>query len=481
MELNVASLDDIVNRLLQERTEVESSQAQTSQAAATPASSDQVQNSFEQLIKNAGAAAADKEAAATIAQLREENARLRQELQQSQQASGPATAAPASRPNAAPAEGGYPEAAAAGGGAAGGGVAGAAAATDGGGTAIAGGAPFPWKRHIATVEESLRKRAVQVAEPLIKALLDAAEVISVEIPTRVRLMTQLGTIGIEQGKLAEAEETLKKAITIARSSEAATQADSIAKAFCLDALAQCYQQKEDFENAEKLRRQAVILADEALGAEHPDSGFFRERLENLRQQRQLAAIGADDDSKTLYDKLSEEYNAQLAAGVTPEAPVQPADSYSALMFEKYFNMAKTAMAQKNTREAETNLRSAVEKAAGVPANDPRKCEALRLFAAVLEAAGKDNEARENYEEALRLAFKYLGFNDVQVADCLTGLGRIHSRLNDVGLAKNYLRQAITAYTATLGREHETTVGAQQLYDEFMDRLKTEARWKGWSA
>jgi tetratricopeptide (TPR) repeat protein len=252
-------------------------------------------------------------------------------------------------------------------------------------------------------------------------------------------------------------------------------------AFCLDAIAQCHQQREAFDEAEKLRREAVIIGEELLGAEHPDVHGFRERLDKLRQDRNLSNIGQDEASKTLLDRLSDEYNAAVAAGQDTTLPEQPSDNYSAFMVEKYIANGKTAMAQKNVREAESQFRLAVDKAEAVDNRDARKLEAIRLLAGILEPQGRDQEAKQLYEKALTLAFRYIGWQDVQVGHALCSLADLHRRLGELGLTKNYYKQSIATYSMTLGPEHETTIATQAKNNDFLDSIKEDTKWKGWSA
>ena len=334
---------------------------------------------------------------------------------------------------------------------------------------------FLWKRHIAMVEDSLRKKDTSTAESVLNVLVDVAEAIVVEPAARARLLTQLATIRIEQGRSNEAEETLNTALKLLESNGGHK---TLPAAFCLDALAQCHQLRESFEQAEKLRRQAVIIGEDSLGAEHPDVAYFRDRLDALRQEQAIAQIGADD--KTVLDKLTDEYNAQPeeSRGLKPEDTVL--DTYSGFMFDKYMLNSKNAIAQKNPREAESFLRSAMEKAEGIPNSDPRKCEGMRLLAQILESQNKDNEAKELYEKAISTAFRHIGWHDIQIAHALYSLAELHNRMDDFGLAKNYYKQALTNLTAGLGKDHETTQEVQAKFDNFLDRVKQELQWKGWS-
>jgi tetratricopeptide (TPR) repeat protein len=453
------SLDDLVNKLISEHEATKPDVV--AGKAAEPSAGVKVEDSFGELIKTAAARAEEEERLAELKSLREETQRmaaelsaLRAENEQLKQSGG--GNAPSSESNAV------------------------SSLSGASGGAIASG-NFAWKKHISTVESAIRAKDVKVAEPIIKVLIDIAEVVTTEPAVRVRLLTQLGTITLEQGNIAEAEETLKKGIEVVKSVQSRTSADNIALSFCLDALAQCSQEREDFEQAEKLRRQAVVLSEEALGAEHPDASYFRERLELMRSARQLANIGNDEGSKTVLDKLTAAYNAKVAAGESVELPEEkPADSYSGFMFDKFMTMAKTSIQQKNMMEAENNLRSAVQKMDGMANSDPRKCEGMRMLAQVLQATKKENESKELYERALTHAFHYIGWNDIQVAHCLAALADIHGAQSDFGTAKNYYKQALTVYKNVLGNDDEQTRTAQTKYDEFIERLQSEAQWKGWS-
>lgn len=345
-------------------------------------------------------------------------------------------------------------------------------------TPTAGTDTFRWKKHVTTVENALRKKEIPVAEALLTLLTELADILPVELTVRLRLMTQLANIKVERGQIAEAQVDLVKAL---KSVEGTESKKSLATAFCLDALAQCYQSEEKFEQSEKARRTAVIIAEDCLGAEHPDASYFRERLELARQVRAIAMIGSDEDSKTILDKLTDQYNALVAAGQTPEPPeAKVADSTAGYMFEKYLANGKNALAKKNALEAESALRSAVDKGQGLPDSDPRKCEGLRLLAAVVDAQGKQQEAKQLYETALTMAFKSIGWSDIEVAHSLAALAELHNKLGDVGIAKNYYKQAVATYALKLGKDDETTKTLQASYDAFIERIKEERKWTGWS-
>jgi tetratricopeptide (TPR) repeat protein len=218
-----------------------------------------------------------------------------------------------------------------------------------------------------------------------------------------------------------------------------------------------------------------------LGGEHPDTAFFRERQEELRQERGVAMLGTDEASRTVLDKLTDEYNAAVAAGEAPQvAAASQGDNVSGFMYDKYLANGKNALAQKNLREAESCLRSAMEKGQGLADSDPRKCEGIRLLAMTIDMSGKPQDAIVLYENALTIAFKFIGWSDVQVAHSLASLAELHNKINDVGTARNYYKQAVATYSLALGKDHETTVALQAAYDAFMERMKEERKWKGWS-
>lgn len=474
------SLDDLIDQLIVEKSAVAAAATvKTAVTAGAPSSSNEIKQSFDELIKtatnqtdgaqagvpapaNPGKVEVSPEVQADLSRLRQEVLALRNKvevlkaeneaLKSQPQVAAAAGTAPAAAVQAAQATGAAPAASA---------------------------SAFPWKRHVATVEDALRKKDVPIADCVLKVLADVREIIPAEPQVAARLLTQLATIRIEQNKLDEAQESLQKGLKLL---EEAQQDKTLAAAFCYDAIAQCHQLREDYEQAEKFRRHGLVIAEASLGAEHPDSAFFRERLEELRRERSIAQIGADDQSKTVLDKLTAEYNAAVAETGQPPVTTEtaPSDNYSGLMFDKYVQNGKNAITQKNYREAESFLKSAMEKADALPNADPRKCDGIKLLADCLLMNNKDQEAKETYEKCLTIAFKFIGWNDPHVAECLGALAVVTSKMNDLGTSKNYYKQAVAAYIVLHGKESEQTVKLEAEYAEFIEKVKQENKWKGWS-
>lgn len=337
---------------------------------------------------------------------------------------------------------------------------------------------FPWSKHLAVIQAAIEKKNDALAEAVLNVLLDVGNVVEVEPSTRINMMAKLGVLEHKQGKTAEAQQRFADALALADSSGLGEDASV---AFVLDGLADCHQAAEEYDEAEKLRRRAIVIADERFGQEHPNTGFLREKQSAARQERELAQLGRDEGSKTLFDILAEQLAAR-GGEREPEPPHDPSqENVAVFLFDKYLTNGRKDMSQKNWREAEGSLRSAVDRSQAFKPSDPRRCESLRLLAQVLEELGKVDEARSYYEQALTLAFKHIGGNSAESAKCMEMLGDHFSRKDEFGLAKNYYKQASNAFVLSVGGHHPDAVSAQEKLASLLSRVKEERKWGGWSA
>ncbi|HEY9790260.1 MAG TPA: tetratricopeptide repeat protein [Candidatus Obscuribacterales bacterium] len=336
---------------------------------------------------------------------------------------------------------------------------------------------FSWNKHIQVVQSAIEKQNDALAEAVLNVLLDVSNVVPVEPSTRINLMSKLGNLEHRQGK-GQARQRFEDALKFADESGAS---DDGAVAFILDGLADCHQAAEEYDEAEKLRQRAIVIADERFGQEHPNTSFLREKQSTARQEKDLAQLGRDASCKTLFDMLAEQ---QSARGGEPE-PLPPHDpsqeNVAVFLWEKYINNGSKDISAKNWREAEGSLRSALERAQAFKVSDPRRCQTLRLLAQVLEELGKVDEARSCYEQALTLAFNYIGANSAESAKCMEVLGDYFSKKDDFGLAKNYYKQAGNAFVLSVGSHHPDATAAQEKLSALLGRVKEEKKWSGWSA
>jgi tetratricopeptide (TPR) repeat protein len=342
---------------------------------------------------------------------------------------------------------------------------------------------FPWKKHIGSVHTAIEKNQDAVAEAVLNVLLDLATVLPPDASAQVDLVSRLGYLQHRAGNVPAAQERFSQALKFA---EDAGLSEDQCISFCLDGLADCHQSNEDFDQSEKLRQRAVVIADKALGAEHPSTGYLREKLQACREERNIATLGSDEASKTLFDKLCEQQQANPpvieetpAAAPSAGAP-EGDDKFAVFMWEKFVSNGNKELAQKNLRDAEGAFKSAVEKSDQLKPSDPRRCETLCLLAHVLEQEGKIDEAIASYEKALTIAFNHIGGNTAETARCMQLLGDVFSSKADFGLAKNYYKQASNAFIISVGRQHPDAVAAQEKLAWLIARVKEEKKWGGWS-
>jgi eukaryotic-like serine/threonine-protein kinase len=294
---------------------------------------------------------------------------------------------------------------------------------------------------------------------------------------RIRLMSRLGCLEQRRGNPGAAIEHHNQGIKLA---EESGLSEDPCVAYCLDGLADCSQAAANFEDAEKFRRRAVVIAEARLGSEHPDTCFMKEKMNAMRQDREISLLGKEDNCKTLFDTLSE----QAASGAfTPDADAGDGsgENVAVFLWEKYISNGRKDMAQNHWREAEGALRAAADRAGQFRPSDPRRCETLRLLADVLVQMGKDEEARSCCEQALTLSFRHIGPNSAESARSMQMLGDQFSRKDDFGTAKNYYQQARNAFVLSLGKSHEETKAAQEKLEQLIAKVKEERKWSGWTA
>jgi tetratricopeptide (TPR) repeat protein len=341
-------------------------------------------------------------------------------------------------------------------------------------------AEFPWKKHIGSVHTSIEKNQDAVAEAVLNVLLDLATILPPDASAQVDLVSRLGYLQHRAGNVPAAQDRFSQALKFA---EDAGLSEDQCISFCLDGLADCHQSNEEFDEAEKLRRRAVVIAESTLGGEHPSTGYLREKLQACREERNIAILGRDEASKTLFDKLCEEQQANPVILDPPAPPVVPTegdDKFAVFMWEKFISNGTKELAQKNLRDAEGAFKSAVEKSDQLKPSDPRRCETLRMLASVFEQQGKIDDAISSYEKALTIAFHHIGNNSAETARCMEMLGDVFSSKEDFGLAKNYYKQASNAFIISVGRQHPDALAAQEKLAGLISRVKEEKKWGGWS-
>lgn len=135
--------------------------------------------------------------------------------------------------------------------------------------------PFAWSKHINTIEGALQMGDFHFAESLISLLNDTAAAVTIDPSAQARLKSQQARVRIERKQFTEAESDLAAAI---RSLEGTAYKRSIGAAYCLHALAQCYQRQNKLEQAQAAQRNAISIAEECLGPMDPEAKLFKQKL-----------------------------------------------------------------------------------------------------------------------------------------------------------------------------------------------------------
>jgi hypothetical protein len=134
--------------------------------------------------------------------------------------------------------------------------------------------PFVWFKHFQAVESALRIGDLHFAETLLSMLLEIADVLE-DVAARARLYSQLARVKMEQKQMPQAEAMLMETL---RGLEGTPYKRSIDAAYCLLALAQCYDQSGKSPNAEKARAMALSIAQECLDAKDPELTLFKSKV-----------------------------------------------------------------------------------------------------------------------------------------------------------------------------------------------------------
>lgn len=134
--------------------------------------------------------------------------------------------------------------------------------------------PFAWFKHVQAVESAIRIGDAHFADTLLAMLMEIAEILD-DVPMRARLKSQQARVKMEQRQFAEAETMLME---ILRQIDPTPHKKSMGGAYCLLALAQCYQQTGKTPNAEKAQAMAYAIAEQLLDAKDPELTLFRVKV-----------------------------------------------------------------------------------------------------------------------------------------------------------------------------------------------------------
>ncbi len=110
------------------------------------------------------------------------------------------------------------------------------------------------------------------AESLLTLLLEIWPAISTDLAVHSRLKSQQATIRLERKQFAEVETDLLECL---RALHGTPYTKSLGAAYCMLALSKCFDGQQKTDKAQSAQRNAIVIAEKVLGADHPEVKCFR--------------------------------------------------------------------------------------------------------------------------------------------------------------------------------------------------------------
>ncbi len=278
--------------------------------------------------------------------------------------------------------------------------------------------------------------ALDPLTPHALAVARAADEADIAEPTG-RLFNDLGSLLMVQGRYAEAEPLIRRALAI---DEQGYGPDHPKVGRDLNNLANLLQNRNRLAEAEPLYRRALAINETSFGPNHP-----------------IVAIGLNNLAQLFQDthRLAE------AEPLMRRALTLTAESYGPDHPDVAIRLNNLAFLLSDTNrlaEAEPLMRRALaidEKAYGP---DHRRVAAdLNNLAHILQATNRLDEAEPLYRRALTIFERSLGPDHPNVALRLNNLAALLLATNRVAEAEPLMRRALAIFQKSLGADHPSTV------------------------
>ena len=248
-----------------------------------------------------------------------------------------------------------------------------------------------------------------------------------------RLLNNIGSALLDQGKVTEAETYARHALEI---TERTVGASHLTMATKLNNLGMVLRTQGKTEEAERLFRRALAIEEGALGPGDLDTAV---ELSNLGGA--LLAQGKAAEAEGLYRHA-------FAIDESARGPNHPD------MARGLNNIGSALLAQGKAAEAESFYRRALavaEKALGP--DHPHTATALNNIGSALEDQGKAAEAEDLYRRALAITEKALGPNHPDTAIRLSNIGSALKAQDNATEAEGFFRRALAIDEKALGPDH----------------------------
>lgn len=246
----------------------------------------------------------------------------------------------------------------------------------------------------------------------------------------------------------------------------------------LDNLGVLYYNAGKYDVAEAHHRQALQIAEETLGPEHPSTATYMMSLGNAAFQRSHHDEAAEHYLRALEirrtvlgpghpriaDVMSNLGNVYYSQGKLDEAEsiyvgaieIEKAarGSMSTDVAQSTHNLANVQLARGNYEKAREMYEHALSIwEATVGQDSPRVAATLNNLASTLTRMHRDEEARDMLERAIRIWETELGSDHAELGDPLHNLARTVSALGDKKRARELNERALEIRIATLGSDH----------------------------
>lgn len=308
-----------------------------------------------------------------------------------------------------------------------------------------------WNR--AEGERLLAAREYQEAEYYLVAAVTEADRYSLSPAKRVRLRLQLAEAQRRLEKLADAEQTIRKATEIA-----AQSSDQSGYLMCLDGLADVFMLQENFSAVEKLSQEGIRI-ESALP--HPDPLRMARRVHRLGIAR-YRTTPSDDVLPALEKGLQLH---ETAYGSNHPETIRVVSELGAIF-----------RAQGRYEEAKLCLRRSLKAHQNTLGCDhPAAVQDLQQLAGALEDSGDMEGAAAEYEKVILLKQRDIGGEGDQLAELEFSLANLYIGWGNYPRARELLMECIGAFKREAGPRcavaMETLAQIEELSGRFQEAVR----------
>ncbi len=315
-----------------------------------------------------------------------------------------------------------------------------------------------WERFLATLIHQYEQvdpydaTALTLWYPHVLPFLLAKYLTTEQLLRAAALFTEVGIAASYQGKYAEAEPLLQRALVI-REEQLGTEHPDTASS--LNNLAVLYFKQGKYAEAESLYQQALAIREERLGAQHPDTAQSLNNLAVLYKNQ-----GKYEQAEPLY---------QRSLAIWEERGTSHPDTAMSLS-----NLALLYINQGKYEQAEPLFKRALaiwEEQLGLSHPDTATC--LDNLAGVYREQGKYEQAEPLYWRALAIREEQLGPTHPDTAYCLNNLALLYDSQGKYEQAEPLCRRALTIVEQRLASSHPIRQIIRKNYTAVLKAMKVE--------